>query len=257
MSLFKEWLSSGRVVPLFSIGRAVHPAVLEMVGVSAQYQGFWLDQEHASISTEQIQLASIMARSYGMSCFVRMPPVDYWLVTQALEAGAEGVMAAQIHTVEQAEQFVSWCHFPPRGTRGLNTSGRDADYSRIPVGRFVEQANPFVAIQVETLGAVEYAEQIAALDGVDLLFVGPADLSLALGVVGQFGHEKLWEAIDRVAAACKKHGKAWGAVVPTPEFAHRALDNGCQMPTVGNEGVAMKLGLDVLKEKFTSVFTQS
>ena len=107
---------------------------------------------------------------------------------------------------------------------------------------------------METLGAVEQADEIAALDGVDHLFVGPADLSLALGIVGQFHHEKLWEAIAKVSAACAKHGKTWGAVVPDPEFADKAVDLGCRMPTMGNDVITLRRGIGALKESFASIF---
>ena len=104
-----------------------------------------------------------------------------------------------------------WAKFAPRGGRGLNLGGRDADYTHKPAARFVESANrdQFVAIQIETAGAIDQADEIAALDGVDLLFIGPADLSLALGVVGQYQHPRLWEAIDHVAACARNRGKAW------------------------------------------------
>jgi 2-keto-3-deoxy-L-rhamnonate aldolase RhmA len=199
---------------------------------------------------------ALAARANAFDCFVRLPPTGYWQVTQCLEAGAGGVMAAQIHDVEQAREFVSWARFSPAGTRGLNLSGRDGDYTHKPPARFVEDANrdTFIAIQIETLGAVEQADQIAALDGVDLLFVGPADLSLALGVVGQFDHDKLWDAIGRVAAACRQHGKAWGAVVPNPAFAKRAIEHGCRMPTIGNDPLTLRRGIEALQTSFAELF---
>jgi len=112
----------------------------------------------------------------------------------------------------------------------------------------------FVAIQIETLGSVDEVDAIAAIKGVDLLFVGPADLSLALGVVGQFHHEKLWEAIQSVAAACRKHGKTWGCVAPDPKFADRAVEHGCRMPTIGNDPVVLRRGIEALKSAFASQF---
>ena len=161
-------------------------------------------------------------------------------------------MGAQIRDAEHAREFLSWAKFAPDGVRGLNMGGRDADYSHIPPATFIEKANRenFVAIQIETLGAMNDADEIAAMDGVDILFVGPADLSLCLGVVGQFHHEKLWEAIDRVAAACKKHGKTWGCVAPDAKFADRAVENGCRMPTLGNDVLATRRGVEVFKSTF-------
>ncbi len=253
---FKQLLATDELIRLFAVARVVHPVLIEMFGLAGRFHGFWLDQEHAQISTEQIVVMSLAARANGMDSFVRVPLTGYWQVTQCLEAGAGGVMGAQVHSVDQAREFVSWCKYAPHGSRGLNSSGHDANYTHKPLTQLVEDANrgSFVAIQIETTGAVEDAEEIAALEGVDLLFVGPADLSLALGVVGQFHHEKLWEAIDKVAAACRNHGKAWGCVAPDPKFADRAVENGCRMPTFGNDAVVMRRGIEAIQNAFQTQF---
>jgi 2-dehydro-3-deoxyglucarate aldolase/4-hydroxy-2-oxoheptanedioate aldolase len=114
----------------------------------------------------------------------------------------------------------------------------------------------FVAIQVETLGALDEADAIAAIDGVDLLFVGPADLSQALGVLGQPDHEKVWTAIDRVAQACRRHGKAWGIVPASPPFADRCVEMGCRMLTFGSDAMAMRLGVQAVKTMYANQFVE-
>ena len=257
MQSFKQLLATNELIPLFALGRIVSPLLVEMFGLAGKYKGFWLDQEHTQISTEQITTMCLAGRANDFDSFVRIPPIGYWQVTQCLEAGAGGVMAAQIHTAEQAREFVSWCKFAPQGTRGLNAGGRDANYTHKPPAQFIEDANRdnFVAIQIETLGSVEQADEIAAIDGVDLLFIGPADLSLALGVVGEFHHEKLWEAIEAVAAACKNHGKNWGCVAPDPKFADRAVEAGCRMPTMGNEMHVLRRGIAAFQDSFAKQFT--
>ena len=256
MKTFKERLAANEVIRVFALGRLVQPLLVEMYGLAGGYHGVWIDQEHVTHSTPDLAAVALAARANEMDSFVRMAPTGYSQVTQCLEAGMGGVMAAQIHTAEQAAEFLSWTKFAPQGTRGLNSGGRDANYSHMPAAEFIEHSNreSFVAIQVETLGSVDEAEEIAALEGVDLLFVGPADLSLALGVVGQFHHEKLWEAISKVAQACEKHGKHWGAVVPDPEFADKAVEMGCRMPTMGNDVITIRRGIDTIKSAFSSQF---
>ena len=161
-------------------------------------------------------------------------------------------MAAQIHSAAEAEQFVALGQVRSARSRGLNTGGRDAHYTHKPPAKLVEDANRelLTAIQIETVGALQEVDAIAAIDDVDLLFIGPADLSLALGCVGEFHHEKLWDAIGRVAAACRKHGKPWGAVTPDPKFYQRALELGCRMPSVGSEILALRRGLEALNAAF-------
>jgi len=256
---FKKLLAAGERVPTFALARIVHPIVIEMFGLAGGYRGFWLDQEHCHHSSDQLVTAAIAARANNMDCFVRIPPTGYWQVTQCLEAGAGGVMAAQIHSADQAAEFVSWAKFHPDGIRGINTGGRDANYTHKSLAQFAVDANreSLVAIQIETLGALEQADAIAALPHVDLLFIGPADLSLALGVGGQFHHEKLWSAIERVAQAAKQHGKAWGAVVPDPQFAAKALDLGCQMPTIGHDTLTLRRGIEALQSAFAVAFPSS
>lgn len=256
MPTFKELLATDQQIRTFAMGRVVDPMMVEMFGLAGGYAGFWLDGEHASLSTQQIMVAALAARANNMDSFVRIAPTGYAAVTQCLEAGAGGVMAAQIHSAEHAEEFVKWAKFAPRGVRGLNISGRDANYTHKAAPQFIEDANRenFLAIQIETLGSVEDADKIAAIDGVDLLFVGPADLSLSMGIVGQFHSDKLWEGIDRVAAACRNHGKTWGAVVPDAKFADRAVENGCRMPTMGNDVMVMRRGIEAIKTAYSSQF---
>ena len=251
---FKELLATDTLVPLFVVARVPHPLVIEMFGLAGGFKGFWIDQEHAGITVEQIRDLALAGRANELDCFVRQPPVGYWQVTQNLEAGASGVMAAQIHSAEQAHEFASWAKFAPQGTRGMNTGGRDGDYTHKSAAQFAQESNQknFVAIQIETLGALDQADEIAAIQGVDLLFIGPLDLSLALGVVGKFHHEKLWEGIVRVADACHKHGKNWGCVAPDLQFADRAIEAGCRMPTFASDVTILRRGIERVQEAFSN-----
>ncbi len=256
MSSFKSKLAEGKTVRIFAIGRIASPVIVELFGAAGGFDGFWLDQEHGGLTYEQIQNLAIAGRANQFDNIVRLAPTGYSAVTQALEAGAGGVMAARIDNADHAEQFVQWAKFAPRGSRGLNASGRDADYTwKTPV-QFAEDANRdnLVAIQIETLGSLEQADQIAAIDGVDLLFVGPADLSQALGILGQYQNQKLWDAYAHVAAACKKAGKQWGTVCATPEFANRVTDLGCKMVHLGSDIQSFRRGIEHGKSMFARQF---
>jgi 4-hydroxy-2-oxoheptanedioate aldolase len=138
----------------------------------------------------------------------------------------------------------------------MYTQGADANFTHKTQAELARDANRdhFVAIQIETLSALDEVEAIAAIDGVDLLFVGPADLSQALGVIGQPEHEKVWNAIERVAAACRQHGKAWGIVPASPTHADRCAELGCRMLTFGSDVMAMRLGVQALKSMFGGQF---
>jgi 2-dehydro-3-deoxyglucarate aldolase/4-hydroxy-2-oxoheptanedioate aldolase len=259
MSSLKERLQSGQVTRLFSMGRVVHPVMIDLFGLAQGYHGFWLDQEHAGLTYDQILLASVCARANDMDCFVRMAPTNYAQVTQNLEAGAGGVLAARVESAAQAEEFVTWSKFAPRGLRGMNTSGWDARYTHKTQAQFAADANRdhLVGIQIETLGALRDIEQIAAIDGVDFLFVGPSDLSQALGYLGQLGHVEVWQGIERVSKACKQHGKHWGTVPADPPYADRAVELGCQMLIMGGDIMSTRRGIDSVKTAFASIFSRS
>ncbi|MFQ5733885.1 MAG: HpcH/HpaI aldolase/citrate lyase family protein, partial [Planctomycetaceae bacterium] len=176
--------------------------------------------------------------------------------TKCLEAGGGGVMAAQIFSAEQAEEFVRWAKFAPRGARGLNTGGWDARFASIPVTEFCEKSNreSFVAIQIETAQSVEECDAIAAIDGVDLLFVGPSDLSQSLGVLGDFMNPRCLSAIDRVAAACRNHGKHFGAVCVNPEHAAMLIDKGCKMLSPTSDSKIVNAGIAAVKKEYGAYF---
>jgi 2-dehydro-3-deoxyglucarate aldolase/4-hydroxy-2-oxoheptanedioate aldolase len=165
-------------------------------------------------------------------------------------------MAAQITSAQQAEEVVGWAKFHPRGRRGLNPLGHDGGFGTVPLAEFTSRANreTFVAVQIETAPAVREAEEIAAVDGVDLLFVGPSDLSQALGVVGEFTHPRCLEALDRVAAACRTAGKRWGAVAPNPEYASLVLEKGCTVLSAVGDVKLVTAGMAALRETYAAVW---
>jgi 4-hydroxy-2-oxoheptanedioate aldolase len=256
MHNFKQLLAKNELCRVFCVGRIIHPVVFDVIGMVGGFHGFWIDQEHASVTYEQIVLASACGRANGMDNFVRMPMTGYATATANLEAGAGGLMAARIESAKHAEEFMQWAKFQPRGIRGLNTSGFDALYGGKSLPELARDANRdnFVAIQIETLGALEECDAIAALDGVDLLFVGPSDLSQELGILAQWDHEKLWNAYARVAAACKKHGKHWGTIAVNPAFAKRTYDLGCRMLSYGVDAMLLRRGVEATVKSFGELF---
>ncbi len=255
--IFRSLLAEqDRLIRVFAISRIAHPVLIDMFGIAGGYDGLWLDQEHAGLTTEQMTMACITGRSRGLGCFVRLATPHYSLVNQALESGADGVMAARVHSADEAEQFVRWAKFAPRGLRGMNSGGADADYTFKPMADLAVDANrdQLLAIQIETAAAVEQVEAIAALESVDMLFVGPADLSQELGVLGQLLDDKLWDAIAKVADACRNHGKAWGSVAGNPDYARRAADLDCRLLTFGSDVECVHHGIDGLKAHYADFF---
>jgi 4-hydroxy-2-oxoheptanedioate aldolase len=248
----KHRLQNGERLVVFSVGRMFHPNIIQSLGLQGGWDGFWIDVEHAGLTTQDVELAAMAGRAHGLDNFVRIPPTDYATVTRCFESGTGGVMAAQIMSAEHAEEFVQWCKFAPMGRRGLNPLGYDGRYGTLPMAEFTEQANreSFVAIQIESAGAADEVEDIAAIDGVDLLFVGPSDLSQALGVIGDFMHERCIESVDRIAAACKANGKQWGCVAPSLAYAEMVVEKGCTLITPTNDVKLINAGLQSVREQY-------
>src|SRR5438105_15735892 len=225
----RELLSRGKLVKVFGVGQLCHAKLVEIIGQHGGFDAVWLDQEHAALSIAQIEHACLAARASGLDSFVRLAPTDYATVMRPLEAGAGGIMAAQVRSAIQAEDVMQWAKFYPRGLRGVNGSGVDGRYATLPMPEYMQRANEetFVAIQIEHIGAVEEVEKIAALKDVDVLFIGPADLGQSMGLVGDWDHPKIWQAIERVAKAAKTSGIHWAILPRNLAYAKRVLDLGC------------------------------
>jgi 4-hydroxy-2-oxoheptanedioate aldolase len=253
---FKRRLLARDRLNVFAVGRMFNPNVVRYLGATDEFDGMWIDVEHTGFSTREVESAVSAAAAHGLESFARIPPTDYATVTRCLESGVSGVMAAQIGSAAQAEEFVTWAKFHPRGRRGLNPLGHDGGFGTVPLAEFTTRANEtnFVAIQVETMGAVAELDDIAAIDGVDLLFVGPSDLSQALGVTGDITHARCIDAIESVARACEANGKPWGAVTPTPEYARLLLDRGCTLISAVNDVKLVTNGLETMRQRFAEVW---
>lgn len=249
----KQRLDNGERLIVFAVGRMFNHNIVRYLGMTGDFDGFWIDVEHGGLTTADIEIAATAGQAHALECFVRVPPTDYATVTRCFESGAAGVMAAQIRSADETEEFVRWAKFAPRGRRGLNPLGFDGRYGTVPLAEFAETANreTFVAIQIETARAVDEVDGIAAVDGVDLLFVGPSDLSQAVGAIGDFMGDASLEAVDRVAAACRAHGKHWGAVTPSPDYAAMLIEKGCTLISPVNDVKLVTEGLVATKEKYS------
>lgn len=256
MPTLKERLDRGETAIILAAGRVYHHNILQIAGMTGGFHGVWFDMEHVGLTTNQLEVATLACKAYGMDSFCRVAPTDYATVTRCFEAGAGGIMAAQIFSAKQAEEFVQWAKFAPRGWRGLNVGGVDARFTTMPAAEFTKKANAetFTLIQIETLPAVDECDAIAAIDGVDALFIGPADLSQSLGVTGDFFNEKCLNAIDKIAAACKKHKKHLAAVAFNPAHAKMLHEKGCRLISPTTDVRVVVAGLNAVRKDFAEFF---
>jgi len=256
MPKIKQLLSEGKLVRMFGVGQLGSPKLVEVVGEHGGFDALWLDAEHAGLSMKEIELATMAARSYGLDHFVRQPATDYASIMRSLEAGAGGVMVSMARGPEDAEQAVRWAKFHPRGERGLNGGNRDGRFGLMPTAEYVARANAetFVGIQIETARAMESVAEIAAIPDVDLVFVGPADLSQVLGIPGDFENPRCYDAIEKIAQACAAAGKPWGIVPRGPEYAERMRSWGCKMFVLAFDIHVVHAGIRATKGRYPSFF---
>jgi 4-hydroxy-2-oxoheptanedioate aldolase len=247
-------LRAGDFVKVAAIGRVAEPWLTEVVG-RIGYDVVWFDMEHRAYGVDKIDPMSLACRATGMDLMVRITKSGYHSAMQALEFGANGLMVPHVRSAEEARQWVEWVRFPPAGKRGLDGAGADADFGMADTREHLEFANHevFLALQIEDKEAVDVIDDIAAVPGFDLIFIGPGDLSVSYGVPLQFDHPALQGAIDKIAGAVARHGKWWGTTSGTPEAAQKALDRGARMITAGVDHVFLVNGFKNSFAQFSTI----
>jgi len=206
------------------------------LAASAGYDGIWVDGEHRPFDVREAQSLIAYHHLADIDCMWRPPTTEKGLLYRLLEDGASGLMIPHVSTVEKAQQLVQATKFPPLGDRGLDGSGLDGDfYVNLPP-TYPQDANreTFLVVQIETPLALENVEAIAAVPGVDVLFLGPGDMSLRLGCSPSVNDPQMMAAQKKVAAAAKKHGKAWGRPAGTAADAKVIVELGAQLVAYGS-----------------------
>lgn len=238
---FKTWLHEPPArPPLGTWLMTGAPSTAEAMGFCG-FDFLVVDMEHVPVDLgETIGLLRAVAGTPA-EAVVRLSWNDQVLVKRVLDAGARSLMFPFIQTAEEAERAVSYTRYPPQGLRGMAGIHRGSRYGRTP--DYFKQANDQIAVvlQLETPEAVERTAEIAAVDGVDALFLGPGDLSAAMGRIGEIGHPEVQAMIARAASLAHAAGKTIGIVGPNPEMVGRFLDYGYDWVAVASD-MAMMTG---------------
>jgi 2-keto-3-deoxy-L-rhamnonate aldolase RhmA len=177
------------------------------------------DLEHSGFGFETVKSAIRYFEAADLAAIVRAPSKEYHHIARACDMGAEGIMLPMVGSAKEARQILDCMKYYPKGHRGVALGVAHDNYRGGAVGSKLEAANERTTLfcQIETAEGVANAAEIAAVDGVDCLWVGHFDLSASLGVPGQFDHPKFTKAIDKIVAAARKHKKALGRLVPNVE----------------------------------------
>jgi 2-keto-3-deoxy-L-rhamnonate aldolase RhmA len=173
---------------------------------------FWIDLEHTHLSYETVLQHLIAARAGDVPALVRVRGSDVPHIKPVLDIGASGIIVPQVRSVDEVRGVVNACRYAPLGDRGFGPR-RAADYGRLAGPPWLQRSNRelFVAVQIENAAALAVVEEIAALEGLDSLALGPYDLSISLGHAGDVQHPDVAAAIERIIRAARDHGKFIGS----------------------------------------------
>jgi 4-hydroxy-2-oxoheptanedioate aldolase len=221
---------------------------VEMIG-AAGFDWTWIDCEHGagdySELIPQIQAASI----YKAPAIVRIAWNEAPRFKRVLDLGAAGIMVPYVTSAREAEQAAAAMRYPPDGIRGVARFNRACGFGQ-EFDAYFKEANDklLTVVQIETKASVDRAEEIAAVAGADVLFVGPLDLSVNMGMAQKFEHPEFSQALDKVAAACRKHSKAAGILLPRLDLMADWVARGFTFLVVGSDGGCVAGGLKSIAE---------
>ncbi len=203
-----ERLRAGK--PVLSVGvRLARSGDVVRIASSAGYQVVWIDLEHSAMPIDCAAQMAATANDLDMAAWVRVPEREYGVVGRVLDGGATGIIVPKVETAAEARLYADACRFPPRGQRSQIAILPQFGFARLPVTELNSRCNDGVVLQIllESGKGVANADEIASVDGVDMLGVGTNDLCNDLGCPGSPRHPKVLEALATVAAAARRHGK--------------------------------------------------
>jgi 4-hydroxy-2-oxoheptanedioate aldolase len=213
----------------------------------------WIDMEHHATSVETANQMMRAARVGTADIMARPGKGEFMRMGRMLEAGATGILYPRCDDAVEAKEVVRWAKFAPLGERGADTSNPDNPYVFNALSPYTKHANEetFVAIQIESPSAAKQAGAIASVEGVDMLFFGPADYGLLSGAIADDKPERVREAIDQVCKDTIAAGKVFSTLAFNYEDMQHYLDIGAKFVSMAQDLMLVRAGLDRLKKKLT------
>lgn len=207
----KRALKEGKLQVGTSVAQLRSPEVLRIYA-AAGFQWVFIDGEHGGLDLETIQDMCRASNETGLCPIVRVASMEYALVARALDCGAMGVIFPRVEDRDLLERAVSWTKFPPVGVRGFGLAPTSVNYEKATIPQIAAHMNneTIVVLQIETQKAVDICDELLSVPGLDAVMVGPVDLSISLGVPGDFEHPKMVAAMEKIRDSCLKNGVAPG-----------------------------------------------
>ncbi|MDE2005210.1 MAG: aldolase [Rhodospirillales bacterium] len=240
----REALEAGRLSLGFTV-RMVRSVEIAPAMAALGYDWLFLDCEHGTLGLDAAAQIAVAGLSAGIAPIVRVPNGAYAMATRMLDAGALGIVMPHVDTAEEAAEVVQRLKYPPVGHRSMGGIGPHYGLRALSVGdaATVLNAATLVVVMLETPRAIENAEAIAAVPGIDVLLIGSNDLCAEMGIPGQFTHARLEDAYRRAVAACRAHDKHPGmGGIYTEATMARYIGLGARFILAGQDGAFMSAG---------------
>jgi 2-dehydro-3-deoxyglucarate aldolase/4-hydroxy-2-oxoheptanedioate aldolase len=233
---FRQALAEGRVPVGHMISEFATRGVAKIVE-AAGLDFVFIDMEHTAIDPARVADLIAWFKATPIAPFVRVPQGLYHFIARTLDAGALGVMVANVETAEQAKEIVDAAKYAPLGRRGVGLGLAHTDYRNPDPAAYFHEANENTTViaMIESWRGLANVDAIAATEGIDLLWVGHFDLTQSMGIPAQFQDPRFLEALRTVAAAAKLHGKPLGIQPGNLEHARQWRDLGCTVFSCGND----------------------
>jgi len=230
----------------------IDPTVYELVSLLG-FDGIWLDLEHHATSDETAASLMRAARVGTADIIARPAKGEFMRMGRLLEAGAQGIMYPRCESAEEAAELVRWAKFAPHGERGVDGANGDNPYCSMPMPQYLRAANDntLLIVQLESPTALGHAEAIARVPSIDVLMLGPGDLSVIAGIPYQFDHPLIADAHRSIAAAAKSAGKWWGTVSGNPEHTQKLMELGAKFICHGCDLIMVKQALELIQQRYT------
>jgi 4-hydroxy-2-oxoheptanedioate aldolase len=230
--------------------RSGDPAVVEVLGF-AGFEFIIIDNEHTAMDLESMVNLIRTAELAGIVPTVRIRQKNAAEILRVLDSGAMGVQVPQVDTAEEARRIAGWTKYAPEGERGFAASQRSAGYGSMDPVEYARLSNENIltVCYCETKESVDNLDEILKVPGVDIIFIGPFDLSQAYGVIGQPNHPKVVEVIDGIIGKVRAAGKAAGIIASDAQGTKRWMEKGVQYFAISSDmGLIFSAGRSIIKD---------
>ena len=238
LTSLKDKLARGALVASMTV-RLVSSVEIVRIAKTAGFDAIYIDLEHSAFSLETTCQLSVMALEAGIPALVRVPARTPEYVSRVLDGGALGVIAPGVGSAAEAREVVAAAKYPPLGSRGLSTGLAHLGFRNVPAAEALPSMNEatMVIVQLESAAGLAAIEEIAAVDGVDMVLIGTNDFLADLGRPGEYDHPKVREAYERTIAACGKRGKhvGVGGLSSRPDLVQQYVSMGARFVSTGTD----------------------